>query len=276
MDITQEQLEAAGYDVPAAPEDAWRSYDERNPVPRYFDFDWLSSRHPDLYHTFALSSEGLVDRLNARFDLSGLDVLDIGAGTGRITHGAARTARSVTAVDPFGSVLAYNKRLAAQTGLNNITHVRADSRHLPFADNSFNAATCAWAIASYPEAGRVLKPGGWLIDLLPFPGALGGELTPLLAQVYPHIITEVAPADQLDRACPEADSTLQQDSWNGVPVTPPIRLHDFTYLADYHSPAEAAAIIGRLFGPKARQYMEEGGRSSLAWRLRIVLCRVRK
>ncbi|MGB8982764.1 MAG: class I SAM-dependent methyltransferase [Anaerolineales bacterium] len=276
MDITQEQLENAGYDVPAAPRDAWRNYDEHNPVPRYFDFDWLSSRHPDLYHKFALSSVGLMDELNKLIDLTGLEVIDIGAGTGRTTLGAARKAKKVTAIDPFGSVLHFGRTLAQEAGFRNVEYIRAHCDNLPFPDNSFDASICAWAFISHAEAWRVLKPGGYLIDLLPAPGALCGELTPLLAKVFPHIVTEIAPAEQLGEICQAADFFIEESSWNGVPVTAPIPVHDFTYVANYADCQELAAILGRLYGPEARRYILKKQRPTLAWRLRIVINRVRK
>ena len=276
MEITQEELGKAGYNVPAALPNAWRNYDENNPVPGYFQFDWLSARHPDLYHQFAISSLGLVEELVARFDLSGLDVVDICAGTGRITQGVAGKARQVTAVDVFPSVLAYGKSLAEQAGLGNVRYVRADSANLPILDNSFDAATCAWGIINYPETWRVLKPGGFLIDLIPAPGALCGELTALLADVYPDIVTETAPAYLYEASCPVSDFTIQDETWNGVLVIPPVRVHEFTYMADYHDPQEAAAIIGRLYGPKARRYMLDNRRSGLSWRLRVCLSQIRK
>ena len=43
----------AGYKIPAAPVDSWRSFDVNNPDPGFFQFDWLSARHPDLYDRFA-------------------------------------------------------------------------------------------------------------------------------------------------------------------------------------------------------------------------------
>lgn len=276
IEITQEQLEKAGYKVPVAPNDAWRNYDEHNPVPRYFDFDWLSSRHPDLYHKFALSSVGLMDELDKLVDLTGLEVIDIGAGTGRSSMGAARKANKVTAIDPYESVLFLGRALASQAGFENIDYIRADCAHLPLPDNSFDASIHAWAIIDYQEAYRVLKPGGYLIDLLPAPGALCGELTPVLAEVYPQIVTEIAPADQLDASCPDSDSVLQDDMWNGVPVIAPIPIHDFTYVTDYADHCEAAAMIGRLYGPQAKQYMLDEQKSTLSWRLRIVINRVKK
>lgn len=276
IEFTQEQLENAGYDVPAAPRDAWRDYDEHNPVPRYFDFDWLSSRHPDLYHKFALSSVGLMNELDKLLDLTGLEVIDIGAGTGRTTLGAAKKAKRVTAIDPFASVLPFSREVARQSGFQNVNYVRAGCAQLPFPDNSFDASVCAWAFINHAETYRVLKPGGYLIDLIPAPGALCGELTPVLAEVYPHIVTEIAAADLLEAACPDSDFFLQEDTWNGVPVMAPIPVHDFTYVADYGDCLEASAIVGRLYGPKAQQYLLDRQKSSLAWRLRIVINRIRK
>jgi ubiquinone/menaquinone biosynthesis C-methylase UbiE len=274
--LTQEQLERFGYNVPAAPPGEWRDYDETNPVPRYFDFDWLSSRHPDLYHAFALSSTGLVEELTGLFDLSGLEVVDICAGTGRITQGLARKAWHVTAVDVFPSVLEYGKALSEQAGLTNICYVRGSSLQLPIPDNSFDAATCAWGLIHYPEAWRVLRPGGWLIDLIPAPGALCGELTPLLADVYPWLITEVAAPETFAPSNPVSDFLLHDDTWNGVPVISPTQVHEFTYVSEYADPAEAAAIVGRLYGPKAKSYMLDGQRSRLSWRMRVVINRVKK
>jgi hypothetical protein len=84
MDLTQDEILQKRFRLEAAPADSWRIYDEENPIPGCFQFDWLSSRRPDLYHQFALSTTGLMDRLDGLIDLTGCDVLDIGAGTGRL------------------------------------------------------------------------------------------------------------------------------------------------------------------------------------------------
>jgi hypothetical protein len=138
-----------------------------------------------------------------------------------------------------------------------------------------DTSICAWAVINHPEAYRVLKPDGYKIDLVPAPGALCGELTALLADVYPEIITEIAPANQLDPAYPVSDSFIQENTWNKVPISAPILVHDFTYSADYVDYKEAAAILGRLYGPKARKYMIDRRQSTFSWRLRIEINRVK-
>ncbi len=273
---TDEQFQRYGYRVPAAPEDGWRSFDEQDPEPGYFQFDWLSARHPDLYHKFALSMVGLMNELAKLVDLSGLIVADIGAGTGRATLAAARRARQVIAIDAYESVVEYGSRLVAEANLTNVRYVLGDRAALPLEDDSIDAVICAWAELDYAEAWRALKPGGWLVHLMGAPGSLCGELTPILAGSYPDLITEVVPAEQWDPACPPTDAIIGDERWNGVPFARGVRVHDFTYVADYGDPDEAAAILGRIYGPLASQYMRDRAQSTLAWRLRIYYGQVSK
>lgn len=273
---TDERYQVYGYNTPAAPEDAWRSFDEQNPDPGYLQFDWLSARHPDLYHKFALSTVGLMNELAKMVDLSGLVVADIGAGTGRATLAAAQKARQVIAVDAYESVAEYGSRLLEASNLSNVRYVLGDSANLPLEDDSIDAVICAWAELHHAEAWRVLKPGGWLVQLTGAPGSLCGELTPILAESYPDLIEEVAPAKQWDPNCPSTDAIISDERWQGIPFASGVRVHDFTYTADYGDPEEAAAILGRLYGPLASQYMRDRDQSTLAWRLRIYYGQVSK
>ena len=155
MSLTQEEIIRSGYKLQAAPVDSWRTYDEENPMPGYFQFDWLSSRHPDLYHKFALSTVGLMNKLHTLIDLTNCDVLDIGAGTGRSAHGAARKAKKVFAVDLYELVVSFGKN-QLQTNTMNVQYIIGD-RELPFPDNRIDVAINAWAELNPHEAYRVLN-----------------------------------------------------------------------------------------------------------------------
>ena len=274
MAITVEDIRDAGYSLRAAPPEDWRIYDERDPVPGYFDFDWFSAYHPDLYHKFSLSTEGLMDELGELVDLSGLVVADVGAGTGRATIRASEKAERVYAIDAYRSVVEFGRDLVEELGLRNVDYVQGDGANIPMPDNSVDASIHSWAILDHEEAYRVLKPGGLLISLGPAPGALCGELTATLAREYPELIRRVARPESFDPRCPPVESEV--DSWGGIPLIAPAHIHDFTYVADYGDTTEAAEILGRLYGPRAKGYILERTQSTLAWRLRITVARVAK
>jgi SAM-dependent methyltransferase len=225
---------------------------------------------------YALTSVGLIERLNRLLDLSGLEVIEAGSGTGRATLGAARKAGRVTAVDIFEAVLPFSKEVLRQAGLRNVDFIRGDCNHLPVPESTFDVFLSSWAVLSFDEVFRVLKPGGTFVLLGPVPGNLCGELTPLLSRVFPEVVTEIAAPELFDPGCPDVDTELVEEVWEGMPVIPPVRLHDFTYISDYGSSQEAAAITGRLYGPQVKRYLLERRQSTLAWRLRVSLAQVRK
>jgi SAM-dependent methyltransferase len=276
MEYSQEQLERDGYLIKAAPVDDWRRYDEIHPVPDYFDFDWFSARHPDLYHRFALSTVGIMQELEQLVDLSGKDVIDVGAGTGRSATAAARIAKTVAAVDIFEAVVLYGMDQARRAGLTNLNYLRGDRDLLPFASNTFDALINSWAELCLPEAYRVLKPGGYLVRLGAPLEAICGELTMTLSGIFPDLIQGSALEEWFAPGCPVENTLFAQEIWDGLPVIPPTLRHDFTWIAEYGDPLEAAAIFGRLYGPQAKRYFLDRGQSHCTWRLRIEVCRVRK
>lgn len=272
--ITEEYIRHAGYSLESASPDDWRIYDERSPVPGYFEFDWLSAYHPDLYHRFSLSTEGLMDELENLVDLSDLAVADIGAGTGRAAIRASEKARHVYAIDVYRSVIEFGRDRVQELGLRNVDYVQGNGANIPLSDNSVDVSMHSWAILNHEEAYRILKPRGLLVSLCPAPGSLCGELTAALAPEYPELIRSVASPESFNPHCPPSESEV--DSWGDMPLVTPASAHDFTYVADYGDATEAAVILGRLYGPRAKSYILDRDQSTLAWRLRITAARVAK
>ena len=272
--ITLKDIGNAGYFLQPASPDEWRFYDERDPVPGFFEFDWLSASHPDLYHRFSLSTEGLMDELERLFDLSDLVVADIGAGTGRAAIRASVKAKRVYAIDPYRSVVEFGRNLVRKLGLRNVDYIQGDAANTPLPDNSVDVSMHSWAVLDHEEAYRILRPNGLLISLGPAPGSLCGELTAALATEYPELIESVAPPKYFDPHYPPDEGVL--DSWGVIPLFAPASVYDFTYVASYGDTVDAAAILGRLYGPKAKSYLLGQDQSTLAWRLRITVARVSK
>jgi ubiquinone/menaquinone biosynthesis C-methylase UbiE len=276
MNLTQEEINSSGHKLQAAPVDSWRRYDENDPMPGYFQFDWLSSRHPDLYHAFALSTVGLMNKLHSLFDLTGCEVIDIGAGTGRSAMAAAQKARQVFAVDLYESVVFFGNSQLKETNTRNVQYINGNRDHLPFRENSVDVAINVWAELNPREAYRVLKPNGYLIQMGAVPNALCGELTAELAPDYPWVPKDCAAVEVYDPNYPDTQGTADNSIWDGIPVIGAIHTHQFTYVVDYKDYIETAAIAGRLYGQKAKRYFMTRKQSTFSWRLQIIIGQVEK
>ncbi|NMB48588.1 class I SAM-dependent methyltransferase [Candidatus Kuenenbacteria bacterium] len=96
--------------------------------------------------------------------LSGKKILDVGAGTGRLSLRLTEKGADVTALDISPEIL---KILSKKN--KNIQTIVADAESLPLPDNSFDIVVAAFLIVHlkepkyfFAEAYRVLKPGGIL------------------------------------------------------------------------------------------------------------------
>ena len=100
---------------------------------------------------------------------AGLEVLDVGTGTGAIALPLAATGHKVTALDLTAEMVEKAKVNAGRRGLT-IDFRIGDAENLPFEDNTFDAVINKWLLWTLPnpekaisEWRRVLKPGGRLI-----------------------------------------------------------------------------------------------------------------
>jgi len=96
-------------------------------------------------------------------DIGSLRVLDLGAGTGKLTALLARLGADVTAVEPDPAMLAELRRL-----LPAVRALAGSAEAIPLPDGSVDAVLCGQALhwfnleRALPEIARVLVPGGTL------------------------------------------------------------------------------------------------------------------
>ena len=103
-------------------------------------------------------------------DVEGLDVVELGCGTGYVSSWLARRgARRVVGLDPTAAQLATARQMQDRTGLV-FPLVEGDAEVTPFVDGSFDVAISEYGAAIWcdpyrwiPEAARLLRPGGRLV-----------------------------------------------------------------------------------------------------------------
>jgi SAM-dependent methyltransferase len=99
-------------------------------------------------------------------DVSRLRVLDLGAGTGKLTAMLARLSAEVTAVEPDPQMLAELRRQ-----LPGVRALRGSAEAIPLPDGAVDAVLCGQALhwfdmdLAVPEIARVLSGGGVLAGL---------------------------------------------------------------------------------------------------------------
>lgn len=126
---------------------------------------WAS---PAAYETesHAFDPDGLCEQAMAAIaSWSGRDVLDVGCGTGFHLPRFARTARTVTGVEPHAGLAAVARRRTRR--LARVAVVAGTAQRLPLAEASLDVAHARWAYFFGPgcepgiaELARVLRPGG--------------------------------------------------------------------------------------------------------------------
>jgi ubiquinone/menaquinone biosynthesis C-methylase UbiE len=131
----------------------------------------------EVYATHAREYEALVSREDYQGNilrsvqeiavLSGLDVLDLGAGTGRLACLLAPYARSMLAFDLSPHMLGVARDKLRQTKLDNWSTVAADHRHLPLKSRSADLIVSGWSISYvtvwHPDRWR-LEVEAWLAE----------------------------------------------------------------------------------------------------------------
>ncbi|MDN9009362.1 class I SAM-dependent methyltransferase [Brevibacillus laterosporus] len=144
--------------------------------------------HPDIYQNQAEKYERLISKqpslyavINQIKPIENTDIIDLGAGTGRLTTVLAKQAKSIVALDASEAMLQVTAHKLKQAGLHNWRTQVADHRALPVANDSADLLVSGWSIGYLSnstdptwkhnikqvmaEIKRVLRPGGTAIIL---------------------------------------------------------------------------------------------------------------
>lgn len=145
-------------------------------------FEEIYAEHGDAYDALVSREDyqgNLFRTLDGITPLAGLDVVELGAGTGRLTRMLVPVVGSIRAFDASAHMLEVARRHLSETGLDNWSLEVAPNDRLPVADASADLALEGWSIGHavgwYPETWReeigralgemrrVLRPSGTMI-----------------------------------------------------------------------------------------------------------------
>jgi ubiquinone/menaquinone biosynthesis C-methylase UbiE len=120
------------------------------------------------------SSPSVLNTIKKNFDLKGLKVMEVGAGTGRDSSELARLGADVYVLDFSPESLAIVNAQKQQLELDNLTLVRGDAFQAPFPDNSFDLIFHQGLLEHFTnpldllkENFRLLKPGAHCLCDIP-------------------------------------------------------------------------------------------------------------
>jgi SAM-dependent methyltransferase len=104
--------------------------------------------------------------------VDGLDVIELGCGTGYVSSWLARRGARPVGIDNSPAQLETARRLQAQFGVKFPLHL-GNAEQTPFPDESFDLAISEYGASIWcdpylwiPEAARILRPGGQLVFLV--------------------------------------------------------------------------------------------------------------
>ena len=130
-----------------------------------YDFNKIASTYDRLNHVMTFGLDRCWRRRAAR-ELQG-KALDVACGTGDMCVELMKRGCDVTGVDISGEMLSIARQKTASANFQT-----GDAESLPFADNAFDAVTCAFGIRNFEhlekglsEMFRVLRPGGRMVIL---------------------------------------------------------------------------------------------------------------
>ena len=144
----------------------------------------MSDQQRKIYQSEAERYEALISRedhlgnipraLDEIINVDGLDIVDLGAGTGRLTVMLAPRAGSISSFDISDHMLDITRSRLKALGLNNWQVEVADHRSVPMADDSVDLVVSGWSVAYL----AVWNPDTWRAELEKWLGEMKRILRP--------------------------------------------------------------------------------------------------
>lgn len=196
-----------------------------------------------------VAAEDVDDNLDAAladlFHSTAPSVVEIGAGTGRVTRILSKVGATVTATEPAPAMLQVAASLGAAD--QHTTFCRAEAAALPFPDGSFDAAVAGWVFAHQRE----WSPDTWRDVVAGFVE----EADRLVKSGGPVVLIETLGTGHEEPNPPE--DLVEYYRW----LESDLGFDRTSIRTDYQfsSVTEAAEVTGSFFGPDFADLVTERG-----------------
>jgi ubiquinone/menaquinone biosynthesis C-methylase UbiE len=217
------------------------------------DHDHVYNRQAHLYDQMNSCQPSLLPALLGIRPLEGLDMVDTGAGTGRLAAVLAPFARTLAAFDRYEAMLHLTQeKISALLPAERFRCGTADHRSLPVGDSSADLITAGWSVCymassnhtdwqtslerTLAEFRRILRPGGTIVILETMGTGTDGPQAPDFLTSYYHELENtygftfsLLPMDYTFHSVEEAveltgfffgEALSRQVRAKGVPVVP--------------------------------------------------------
>lgn len=139
-------------------------------------FDRIAKRYDLLNHVLSLGIDKIWRKkaIKTLASIQPQNILDIATGTGDFAIAAMKLSPTkITGLDISKGMLEIGQEKIEKLKLQDTIHLQyGDSEQIPFADNSYDAVTCAYGVRNFEnlekgltEMARVMRPGGRLAIL---------------------------------------------------------------------------------------------------------------
>lgn len=168
----------------------------------------IYEQNADLYDNLVSHEDysgNLLVEIERIFPLSGKDIVEMGAGTGRITELLAPVVNSIKAFDISQHMLDFAETKLNKLNLNNWEFSVADNREIPVPDNCADLVISGWSIGYFAtwkntdwkkdtekavsEMSRMLKPDGLILIIETLGTGHKQPIEPMkeLSEYYNHL-----------------------------------------------------------------------------------------
>ncbi len=166
-------------------------------------------------------------------------VLDVACGPGILTCALAAKSQHATGIDLTPAMLDQARKLQHEQNLANLTWLKGDVTHLPFADASFSLVTCRYAFHHFADPRIALKE---MLRVCTKPGRI--------------VVVDTAPARNKADAFNQMEKLRDHSHVRALPVEE--MLHLFAHAGLHEAQAATLRMAGDLNSLLARSFCQSG------------------